>query len=196
MIDLFFKQLKKNNLSWKVELLIPYFKKKEEVLDFGCGDLTVAKSLKGKCPFLDISGVDVVNNQSKVKNVPFVLYDGNRLPFQNEAFDTVIAFYVFHHCQSAQQSFSECLRVAKGRIIFIEAIPRNNLEIYLMRLMDWLYNLWKHEAIPLTYQFVFLKKWSQIFKEKKVKSATKKEVRNSPFAFLPIGKTYLFEVFK
>lgn len=195
MINFFLKQLKKHNLSWKIELLTPYFKKKEKVLDFGCGDLAVAKNLKEKCPFLNIRGVDVVSNQNKVKNVSFVLYNGKKLPFSNGIFDTVIAFYVFHHCQNVQESFSECLRVGK-RILFIEAIPGNNIETYLMGLMDWLYNLWKPEAIPLTYQFFSLEKWERIFKEQKIKSVIKKEVKNSPFSFLPIGKTFLFEINK
>lgn len=195
MRNSFLEQLKKNNLLWKVKLLTPYFKKKEKVLDFGCGDLTMAKGLKEKRFFLEITGVDVINHQDKIKDIPLVIYDGKKLPFKNEAFETVIAFYVFHHCQDVWESFSECLRVGK-RLLFIEAIPRNKFEVYLMSLMDWLYNLWKPKTIPLTYQFFSLEKWKQMIKEQKVKSAFKKEVKNSFFAFLPIGKTFLFEIKK
>src|SRR5947207_9624087 len=98
------ESLIKRNITWKTKLLEPYLKESKTLLDFGCGDLSLAKSLKEKNKRLQITGIDVVKFSKKINGITFRSYDGKILPFKNNSFDTVIAFFVFHHCDDAQKS--------------------------------------------------------------------------------------------
>lgn len=191
-----FTALKKKNLHWKKEIILPYLKNGESVLDFGCGDLFFASELKKNNKTLDITGVDVVDFSNHPKNVTFVIYDGIRLPFKDNAFDTVISFYVFHHCTSAEKAFLECLRVAKKKVIFVESVKRYHLENYLMATMDYIFNIWKSRSIPYANQFFSVSTWSSIIKKSKGKLKSHRKINNRSLALLPIGGIHLFEVYK
>lgn len=186
----------KKNIDWKIKILYPYLKKSEKVLDFGCGDLSLSKSLKSMSPLLQITGVDVADFKNKPENIIFTTYDGKILPFKNNSFDTVISFYVFHHCKNAIESFEECLRVGK-RVIVVESVYRHPLEIPFMRFMDWAYNKFKSESIPLSYQFLSYEDWISVFAKNKLKIVSSKKIKQIFFhQILPIGISYLFEVVK
>ena len=182
----------KNNIMWKTKLLLPYIKDSKTILDFGCGDLSLARSLKIMNSKLEITGLDVVRFSQKVPGVTFRWYDGKKIPFKNNSFDTVIAFYVFHHCPSAQASFEECFRVAKKRVIFVEPVMRYPFENYLMGAIDWIFNIWKEQSISYGNQFMRLSDWKKIIKKK----GKYKAVALNSFFPIPIGKAYIFEAIK
>lgn len=190
-----FAYLQRKNALWKAAALTPYLKDGIRILDFGCGDLSLAVALKRKLPKIAITGVDVEDIKKKQKGVTFVRYDGEILPFKDNTFDVVISVYVFHHCQDLDFSLQECMRVAKNKIVFIEAIPRYSLDIYGMRLMDWLYNIWKPAKVPLPYHFNSIEKWKTLFKRYNV-TFNYKPIQKSIFNLLPIGKGYIFEIEK
>lgn len=186
----------KKNINWKVNTLLPYFKGSEKVLDFGCGDLSLSKSLKVVSPSLQITGVDVADFQNNQTNIEFIKYDGKKLPFRDNSFDTAISFYVFHHCEDAIASFKECLRVAK-RIIVVESVYRHPLEVPFMRLMDWIYNRFKSESVSLNYQFLSCRDWIEIFTKNKLRVISSKKTKQIFFpSILPIGTSYVFEIAK
>lgn len=187
----------KKSTSWKTIILSQYLENSEKVLDFGCGNLSLAKSLKSLCPSLEITGVDVTDFANKPKNIKFVIYDGKKLPFKDNSFDTVVAFYVFHHCEDVSESFKECARVARRRVLFVESIYRHPLELPFMRIMDWIYNKVKPEAVPLSYQFLSFSEWVGIFSKSEMKLNRSKKIKQVFLpTFFPIGVSYLFEVIK
>lgn len=186
----------KESINWKTNILLPYLGKSEKILDFGCGDLSLSKSLKAVASSLRITGVDVADFANKPENIKFILYGGKNLPFKNDSFDTVISFYVFHHCEDAIASFEECLRVGK-RVIVIESVYRHFLEVPFMRLMDWIYNRFKSESVHLSYQFLSYKGWIKIFAKNKLKVVSSKKIKQIFLpSILPIGISYVFEVAK
>jgi len=189
-----FKKLKAKNATWKEQAVSNLLSKNETILDYGCGDLLFAQELLKNNSSLKITGVDVVS-APKSRHIKFIKYKGDKLPFKENSFDTVISVYVFHHCKDAKIAFADCLRVAKKRVIFIEAIAKNKMEIYPMKFMDWFFNVWKPEPIPLTFQFKTISEWRSIFKGLKVKKAKGKEIKN-PIKLMPISEAYLFEVYK
>lgn len=186
----------KRSINWKAKILLPYFKNTEKVLDFGCGDLSLAKSLKENLKFLDITGVDVVDFPERPKDIKFIVYKGKKLPFKDNSFDTVIVFYVFHHCKDIEILFKECARVASRRVLVIESVYRHKFEFPFMRIMDWIYNIVKPEAIPLSYNFLSKEGWLKIFKENKMSVKSKKINQVFLPSFIPIGISYIFEVTK
>ena len=189
--------IKHRNANWKSSLISPFIKDGNKVLDFGCGDLSLAKSLKAIYPSLQITGVDVTEFANKPKDIKFIIYDGKSLPFKNNSFDTIVAFYVFHHCEDALESFKECARVARKRILFVESVYRHPLEIPFMRIMDWIYNKVKPEVVPLSYQFLSFNEWMKVFSKSEMKIGRSKKIKQVFLpSFIPIGVSYLIEVIK
>ncbi len=197
LIKLFLDGFSRKSIFWKTSILSQYFKNSEKVLDFGCGDLSLSKSLKAAFPFLQITGVDVIPFPKRPKNIKFIIYDGKTLPFKNNSFDTVIAFYVFHHSENAFASFEECVRVAKYRIIFIESVYRYSFELPFMKMMDWIYNKVKPESIALSYQFFSYGDWIKVFAKHQLRVGSSKKIKQVFLpSFFPIGISYVFEVLK
>lgn len=190
-----FLNLKERNAFWKAKLLKGLLFDKEKILDFGCGDLTFASEIAKEYSHAEVTGVDIIVPKKIPKKVSFIHYDGEKIPFRSNTFDTVIAFYVFHHCSNAKAAFSECLRVAKKRVIIVEAIPRNSLEIFPMRIMDFFYNIWKFTSVFSADQYFTLSEWRKIIKKYRGKIGHGKKVKTF-FSIISVGTTYIFEIHK
>jgi len=189
--------IQQRNLQKKLQLIEPLLQKNKSVLDFGCGDLALAIELKRRNPSLSVTGVDVIDVKKKPRDIKFICYDGEKLPFKDKSFDNVLCFYVLHHCLDIKTSLMECKRVAKERIILVESLPRHPIEIPFMGLVDWLYNVWKLEPIPLTFQFLCLKEWKKLFLTLKVYVKSQKVVKiMAQPSFMPFGRSYLFELYR
>lgn len=89
------------------------------VLDLGCGDglllsLLKDKGVKGK-------GLDISENgieKAKTKGLDVSIYDfSNRLPFDDNTFDTVIMLDLLEHLYNPEFLLSEARRVSKKNII-------------------------------------------------------------------------------
>lgn len=191
----FTKLLLNLNTSWKVKAIAPYLHPGEKILDFGCGDLSLAIGLSKKISDLHLTGIDTEKFlTSKPKNIKAITYNGKKLPFADNAFDTVISVYVFHHTRNAKYFYGECLRVAAKKVIFIEAVARKKYEIPFMKIVDNLSNVWKKEKIAKAEEFYTLREWENILKNK----GNVTQVKDIPTitSLLPIGKGYLFIVSK
>ncbi|MDR4499378.1 MAG: class I SAM-dependent methyltransferase [Candidatus Scalindua sp.] len=100
-------------LNWTFEEL----KKQEaqKVLDFGCGDGRYLKTIN-KCNHKWF-GVDLLHspevNRTKQAYGNRVVYDGDRLPFNNQSFDVLFSCQVLEHVQNLQTVFEELARVCK-----------------------------------------------------------------------------------
>lgn len=189
--------LQKRNTDRKLKLLSSYFSvsRKETLLDFGCGDLSMAIGLSLRFPLLSVTGIDVVDFKSQVSNVKFIKYDGNKIPFRNKSFDTVVSYHVLHHTHDPARFFSECVRVANKRVLLIEPVPRHAIELPFMKIMDWVFNIWKSRSIDMPFHFLSEKEWRLLFTKHKLKVKSKKDVEILP-AFSPTGRSYLFELTK
>ncbi len=177
----------------QVELLSAHLRGNQRVLDYGCGDLSLAQLLHEQFPQLRITGVDVVDPGRRPPGVRFVLSKGTSVPFASKFFDTTIAYHVFHHCDNPQVALGECARVSRKRILFVEPVFRSIMEKPLMRLADWLGNLWRGQAIPMPYEFQSQKAWRSCVTKHgwQVESVVSAGVLPS---FLPLGQTLLFSV--
>jgi SAM-dependent methyltransferase len=129
----FFVELKARHL---LKLAKSYFGRLDniKVLDIGCGIGMVDKYLKTELS--ELYGVDIepgVIERAKQNNpeINYELYDGIRLPFENENFDICFAVNVMHHVPTSQwENFLiEAKRVLKknGIIAIYEHNPFNPL---------------------------------------------------------------------
>ncbi len=187
--------LKQKNSSWKVQIISPYLEDREHILDFGCGDLLFSQVLLKQLPRLKITGVDIIDVSIHPENMRFVLYEGKILPFADNSFDTVICIYTLHHCENAEKSLKECLRVAKKRVLIIESIPRTAIEKRIMKFIDWIVNAWKPTPIPLSYQFLTEKDWNRLSHKYQAKVIIR-TIHHDLLLLVTVGKQSLIEISK
>ena len=99
------------------------------LLDSGCGDgedLFLRKKY-----FKKITGVDITESprwkQLSGSGITFKKCDSQKLPFKNSSFDTVLEKDMLHHALEPEIALKEMVRVAKKRVIVIEANRYNPL---------------------------------------------------------------------
>ena len=163
-----------------------FIKKGEKVLDLGCGSGILAKKLKEKLE-VEVLGIDVTDQ--RIEKIPFQKFDGKKLPFKEDSFDTVLISFVLHHTQEPIEILKESKRVAKKIIIF-EDLPENilgRIRCYL-HLHSFKF-LFKNTA--LNFNFFREKEWERIFKNLNLKLITKKNFTHS-FGFLDPVKKKIF----
>ncbi|MGD0565823.1 MAG: class I SAM-dependent methyltransferase [Candidatus Goldiibacteriota bacterium] len=99
------------------------------LLDSGCGDgedLFLRKKY-----FKKITGVDIAESprwkELSGGGITFKKCDSQKLPFKNSSFDTVLEKDMLHHAENPEKALKEMVRVAKKRVIVIEANRYNPL---------------------------------------------------------------------
>ena len=117
--------------------------KGRRILDVGMGSGSISYFLNKKG--FEVTSVDV-SNLSIYDDLKPVLYDGHKLPFKNNEFDTAVIIHVLHHCDDGPEVLVEAKRVAK-RVVLIEDTFRNKWEWLLVASFDSLTNgeLWWHK---------------------------------------------------
>lgn len=179
------------NAKRKVERIAPYMKEDARVLDFGCGDLFFARALKQRFPNISITGVDVVDFGYRYKGVTYTKYNGVTLPFRSGSFDAVVSWHVLHHTDEPFNLLKECLRVATSRVFLVEPTYRGKWDIPGMRLMDWVFNVWKDRSISMPYRFASKKEWMSEIRRLGWACEDIVDVELLP-AWLPTGRSLLF----
>lgn len=173
------------------KLLVPYLGEARSLLDFGCGDLSLATLVHGEFPKLAITGVDVVDSGVRTDGITFQLYDGKTLPFRSNAFDVSISYHVFHHCSDLRAVFGEVTRVTKKTLLMVEPVYRNRIDLFFMKFVDRLGNGWRGVAIPMPFTFQKEATWRRFAREFHWSVTETKSVGVLP-RWLPIGETKLF----
>jgi SAM-dependent methyltransferase len=96
--------------------------------------------------------------------VPYVVYDGRRLPFADGRFGTVVLLLTLHHCVDPDTVVNEALRVARHRVIITESIYRNALDLWWLRRLDHRLNRRRHGGgMPGPFQFRRAEEWIAFF---------------------------------
>jgi len=153
-----------------VNLFIDKIAEGERVLDLGCGFGDVSKIL------IDEKGCDCtlvdVNNFLLNKELEVILYDGERLMFEDEEFDTVLLIEVLHHCSNPEQVLSEAARVSCGKIIIIEGVFDSWWERSRTMIVDSLINL---EFLGHPHQNKQIPEWIRLFKKLRLEVTYQKE---------------------
>lgn len=117
--------------------ILPYIKNAKTLVDIGSGtgDVSLLLKQRGK----DVTAVDVAGFHGP-RLVEPIIYDGQKLPFLNNAFDTALLLMVLHHTPNPQIIFSEASRIA-SEIILIETSYTTRLSKWLTVLSDAIGNI-------------------------------------------------------
>jgi len=148
----------KARANFLIDKIQPFFDKKDTILDIGAGVCNICEILlkKGnKVIPLDIQDLSFVDNLKPV------IYNGNKMPFKDNEFDTSLISTVLHHTPDPEKILLEAKRVSK-RIIIIEDIYSNWLHKYITYFFDSLLNL---EFIGHPHTNKSDKQWKKTFKK-------------------------------
>lgn len=95
------------------------------VLDLGCNNgygTDAIAGYAGRVIGLDVSpnAISDATRRFARPNVEFKLYDGKRIPFDDNTFDAIVSFQVIEHVYDVEGYLSQCRRVLKpgGKAIF------------------------------------------------------------------------------
>jgi ubiquinone/menaquinone biosynthesis C-methylase UbiE len=120
-----------------VNRLDGYLAEKGTVIDIGAGWCNVAEILEAKG--MEVLPLDV-KDLSLVEGIDPVIYDGVRIPFEDNTFDLALLLTVLHHTHRPEEIVKEARRVARSMVI-IEDIFTNTAGKYWTFAMDSLLNL-------------------------------------------------------
>jgi len=99
---------------------IHFINKNSKILDLGCGSGIVTKKFQDYF-HSKIIGIDIVDK--RVIEIPFQLYDGKNIPFNNDSFDVILISFVLHHTKNHELLLREARRVCQDKIIIYEDLP-------------------------------------------------------------------------
>ena len=148
----------KNLVKIFTDLLI--IKKDSQILDVGCGEGAFLEQIK---QYKSVSGIDLSENaifkiNTKMK-VDFKVSQVNNLPFDDNSFDTVICFSIFHYLESinySKQVINELIRVTKplGQILIGDINDFDKKELYFStRIKENRNTLHKVKSVTPDHQF-------------------------------------------
>jgi ubiquinone/menaquinone biosynthesis C-methylase UbiE len=114
----FAKSHKLRDLKFKKYLDLLKIKKREKVLDVGCGQgiflARVVKTYGAKGVGVDISKRSIATaKQWPSSRLSFQVADAARLPFPDKSFDHVLSFDFLEHVENQKKSLAEMVRVLK-----------------------------------------------------------------------------------
>lgn len=133
------------------------------VLDLGAGEGYLAAGLAGGDRA--ICGVDV--GLFRRAPLPYVVYDGRRLPFADATFDTTLVLLTLHHCDQPERVIDEARRVTARRLIITESVYRNPVDRFWLLLLDARFNRLRHAGrmnVPLAFRTPA--EWATLFRSR------------------------------
>lgn len=182
----FFKKFYEKAAEEMVSEIKDFLKEKEKVLDLGCGSGIFAKKLKEKMR-VEIFGIDVFDG--RIEKIPFQRFDGKKIPFEDNYFDTVLISFVLHHTENPIEILKEAKRVAKKMIIF-EDLP----EGILGKIRCYFHYLTFNFLFKTKSKFNFFeeKEWEKIFENLNLNLVAKKDFHHFLSFLSPVKKKIFF----
>lgn len=130
-----------------------------DVLDIGAGEGFVGREATRHGHRVHL--VDVVDHNQT--DLPHRLYDGRRLPFDDDAFDAGLLSYVLHHCDDPRAVLEEASRTCT-RLMVMESVYETPFDRRLLTFLDHLANWFR--GIPIEpLRFDTVDGWRQTFAE-------------------------------
>ena len=140
------------------EEICQYLNKEDNILDIGAGTCNICAVLRRK--EFQITPLDV-SNLSFVDDIKPIIYDGQKIPFDDDSFDVSLILTVLHHTPDPRQIIKEAKRVSK-KIIIMEDIYTNVFHKYATFFLDSLLNF-EFKGHPHTNKSD--REWKILFKE-------------------------------
>lgn len=141
------------------------------LLDVGCGDGTLARSIVERKPGLAAEGVEI--RARPVTAISVREFDGRTLPFGDRSHDVVMLVDVLHHAEDPALLIREAGRVARRAVIIKDHLTGAWLSHERLRLMDWVGNI--GHGVPLRYAYWSPEQWSDAFRNARLSEVERRE---------------------
>jgi ubiquinone/menaquinone biosynthesis C-methylase UbiE len=135
------------------------------LLEIGAGKGHIARALQEKAK-VRVKLVDVVDYNET--DLDLEVYNGVRLPFEDNAFDYSLLIFVLHHTPEPLQVLVEALRVSRGGVVIVENHVQGWLRRVLTRSIDSLPHF--RHGVPICYHTNTIDQWQHLFSELPVTS--------------------------
>ena len=162
--------------SFITDLILPYIKDKDRVLDLGAGSGKVAEHILGKKD-VKMTLLDVTDKY-KDTNLEIELYDGEKIPYKSNYFDCVLIVFTLHHCEEPDLVLREAARVTKNKILVFEDKVDGKIGFFLLEIWHTAVSFLIGEG--LFYSFRSDKAWKRKFEKLDLIIKEVKELR-APF---------------
>ena len=151
------------------------------LLSVGDGDGYVSLRIQEKTGS-KVQGLDVLHYvKYRVQGVPLVVSDGNDIPFADKSFDITAGVFLLHHCEDIDFILQEMIRVSRKKLIIVEDVFNNRLELLFLRFFDTIENRTFSKEMSIPYNFQNLSQWKKIFNKLNLKL-----VYSTQFQTLPL----------
>lgn len=154
------------------------------VLDVGCDDGSLAVKLMDKNPELEVIGIDIQENRNA--QIPRKIYNGKRIPYPNNSFDTVITVDVLHHTKHIPLLLKEMKRVAKKSVIIKDHVSSGFFNYLVICFSDWITNVF--QGIKCAFNYPSMQRWKKMFNNQKLKLEKVQQFEDSS------GYDYIFKL--
>jgi SAM-dependent methyltransferase len=141
------------------------------LLDVGCGDGTLARSITQRRPGLQVAGVEIRARPRTA--IPVREFDGRILPFPDRSHDVVMLVDVLHHAAEPTLLIREAARVAARAVIIKDHLTGAWLSHERLRMMDWVGNI--GHGVPLRYAYWSPQQWRDAFREAGLREVDRRE---------------------
>lgn len=93
------------------------------VLDLGTGGSALAALIKKRSIILTLDKNINASRYAKMRNIPFILGDGQIIPIRSGSIDAIFLLDTLEHIPDPTKTVSECMRILKQSGIMIIAVP-------------------------------------------------------------------------
>jgi SAM-dependent methyltransferase len=155
----------------EAEAIVPFLVGRR-LLDLGAGEGYVAAALRQRT---NIWACAVDIGPYRRMPVPYLIYDGTKLPFDDATFDTTLLSLALHHCADPEAVLDEALRVTASRLIVLESVYRNRCERFCLERLDGWLNGYRHggEMHP-ALAFKRVDEWQRLFATRSLKTVDRR----------------------
>ncbi|SDG85281.1 class I SAM-dependent methyltransferase [Psychroflexus sediminis] len=128
--NIFIRLKHKHRNASKAKLIGDFLNQSKTIVDVGTVSGGLANYLSQHN--FEITAVDITD-KTVYRDITPIVYDGYRLPLENESFDASMLITVLHHCPNPEQVFDEAVRVSKKKIIVLEDVYPS----WVMKHLSW-----------------------------------------------------------
>jgi SAM-dependent methyltransferase len=141
----------------KASFLVSHTPARGAVCEIGSGDGKLLRTLSRSHPELALYGCDVRTPQTATDAYTFRKIDGDGLPYDDGAFDTVLVFDVLEHVPDPARTLAEAARILKpgGQLVAfvpVEGETQSFYELYRRLLGRDLYAVTKEHIQAFTHE--------------------------------------------
>ncbi|MDN3693996.1 class I SAM-dependent methyltransferase [Chryseobacterium tructae] len=168
----------------------------ENILEIGHGNADHVKSILSLAKGLKYTGIDISEtmnleakrlNQKFEDQTEFVLYEGTKLPFENETFDKIFTVNTVYFWENPVEFLNEICRVLKDKGTFVLTFGQRD---FMEKLPFTAYNftLYNNDEMEELVSKSHFKRMKTSEKEEQIKSKTGNETIQRIYTILTIKK--------